>query len=93
MNPGKQPSGVPYEAMRAAIDAQTAMFRTFFMPPKANKEAVAVMRDAIVSLWKDQEFIRDYAKAVRRIRCWCPARMAKRSWRAWPRSGPRSGRS
>jgi tripartite-type tricarboxylate transporter receptor subunit TctC len=62
---GKKPSGVAYEAMRAAIDAQTAMFRTFFMPPKANKEAVAIMRAAIVSLWKDQAFIKDYAKAVR----------------------------
>ena len=65
VNPGKKPSGVPYQAMRAALDAQTAMFRTFFMPPKANKEAVATMRAAIVSLWKDQNFIRDYAKAVR----------------------------
>ncbi len=65
VNPGKKPSGVPYEAMRAAIDAQTAMFRTFFMPPKANKEAVATMRAAIESLWKDQAFIKDYAKAVR----------------------------
>lgn len=65
VNPGKKPSGVPYDAMRAALDAQTAMFRTFFMPPKANKEAVAVMRAAIESLWKDQNFIKDYAKAVR----------------------------
>jgi hypothetical protein len=65
VNPGKQPSGVPYQAMRAAIDAQTAMFRTFFMPPKANKEAVSVMRAAIESLWKDQAFIKNYAKAVR----------------------------
>lgn len=65
VNPGKKPSGVPYNAMRAAIDAQTAMFRTFFMPPKANKEAVATMRQAILSLWKDQNFLRDYAKAVR----------------------------
>ena len=65
VNPGKKPSGVPYEAMRAAIDAQTAMFRTFFMPPKANKEAIAIMRAAIESLWKDQNFIKDYAKAVR----------------------------
>ena len=65
VNGGKKPSGVPYDAMRAALDAQTAMFRTFFMPPKANKEAVATMRAAIESLWKDQNFIKDYAKAVR----------------------------
>ncbi len=62
---GQKPSGVPYQAMRAAIDAQTAMFRTFFMPPKANKEAVNVLRGAVESLWKDQEFIKAYAKAVR----------------------------
>jgi len=65
VNSGKKPSGVSYEAMRSAIDAQTAMFRTFFMPPKANKEAVTIMRAAIESLWKDQAFIKDYAKAVR----------------------------
>jgi hypothetical protein len=65
VNPGKKPSGVPYEAMRAAVDAQTAVFRTFFMPPKANKEAVNTMRAAVESLWKDQNFIKDYAKAVR----------------------------
>lgn len=62
---GNKPSGIPYEAMRAAVDAQTAVFRTFFMPPKANKEAVTTMRAAIESLWKDQNFIKDYAKAVR----------------------------
>ncbi len=65
VNPGKKPSGVPYQAMRAAIDAQTAMFRTFFMPPKTNKAAVVTMRAAIESLWKDEAFLKDYAKAVR----------------------------
>lgn len=65
VNSGKKPSGIPYEAMRAAIDAQTAMFRTFFMPPKANKEAVATMRAAVIALWKDPEFIKAYSKAVR----------------------------
>ena len=91
VNPGKKPSGVPYQAMRAAIDAQTAMFRTFFMPPKANKEAVAIMRAAVESLWKDQNFIRDYAKAVRSD----PVLVSGRGWRGdhgepWPRSGPTS---
>jgi tripartite-type tricarboxylate transporter receptor subunit TctC len=65
VKPGQKPSGVPYEAMRAAVDAQTAMFRTFFMPPKANKESIGIMRAAIESLWKDQNFIKDYAKVVR----------------------------
>jgi hypothetical protein len=62
---GQKPSGVSYQAMRAAVDAQTAMFRTFFMPPKANKEAVNILRGAVEALWKDQDFIKAYAKAVR----------------------------
>ena len=65
VNGGKKPTGVAYEAMRSAIDAQTAMFRTFFMPPKANKEAISTMRAAIVALWKDKAFIADYSKAVK----------------------------
>ena len=52
--------------MRAAIDAQTAMFRTFFMPPKANKEAISTMRAAIVSPYgRTRRSSRDYSKAVR----------------------------
>jgi len=62
---GQKPSGVPYEAMRAAIDSQTAMFRTFFMPPKAPKAHVDTMRAAIAALWKDPQFIADYTKVVR----------------------------
>lgn len=62
---GQKPSGVAYEALRAAVDAQTAVFRTFFMPPKAPQEAVSTMRAAIVALWKDPQFIRDYSKVVR----------------------------
>ncbi len=65
LNGGKKPSGIAYEAMRSAIDAQTAVFRTFFMPPKANKEAVTIMRAAINDLWKNKQFISDYAKVVK----------------------------
>jgi hypothetical protein len=41
------------------------MFRTALMPPKTTGEAVTVMRAAFVELWKDQNFIRDYAKVVK----------------------------
>ena len=41
------------------------MFRTALMPPKTPHEAVAVMRAAFVDLWKDRDFIRDYANIVK----------------------------
>jgi tripartite-type tricarboxylate transporter receptor subunit TctC len=65
VNGGKKPSGIEYETMRTAIDAQTALFRTLFMPPKAPKEAADVLKTAVVELWKDPNFIRDYAKVVK----------------------------
>jgi hypothetical protein len=62
---GKKPSGILHEALRAAADAQLAMFRTAVMPPKAPEEAVAVMRSAFVELWQDPRFIRDYSNIVK----------------------------
>jgi hypothetical protein len=62
---GKKPSGLAYDAMRAVVNAQTSMFRTAFMPPKTPDQAVSVMREAFVSLWRDKKFIADYAKVVR----------------------------
>jgi tripartite-type tricarboxylate transporter receptor subunit TctC len=62
---GKKPAGISYEAMRVVTNAQTAMFRTFFMPPKAPQEAASIMRAALVELWKNPKFISDYAKAVK----------------------------
>jgi tripartite-type tricarboxylate transporter receptor subunit TctC len=62
---GKRPSGILYEALRAAADAQLAMFRTAVMPPKAPDEAVRVMRSAFVELWQDPQFIRDYSNIVK----------------------------
>jgi hypothetical protein len=35
------------------------------MPPKAPKEAADVLKTAMVELWKDPNFIRDYAKVVK----------------------------
>jgi hypothetical protein len=62
---GGKPSGLEYETLRLIVDAQTAMFRTVFMPPKAPKEAVEIMRTAFVELWKDPRFMNDYAKVVK----------------------------
>ena len=35
------------------------------MPPKAPQEAVDTMRSALIDLWKNPQFISDYAKAVK----------------------------
>ena len=54
-----------YEALRAALDPQLAMFRVAMMPPKTSDEAVAVMRTAFVELWKNPQFMADYSKIVK----------------------------
>ena len=64
-NDGKKPSGFSYEVLRASSDPLVAMFRTALMPPKSPDEAVAVMRAAFVDLWKNPQFIRDYANVVK----------------------------
>ena len=65
VNGGKKPSGFQYEVLRASSDPLVAMFRTAMMPPKTPDEAVAVMRAAFVDLWKNPQFIRDYANVVK----------------------------
>ena len=62
---GKEPSGLLYEVLRASSDPLLAMFRTALMPPKAAPEAVAALRAAFTELWKDKDFIRDYANVVK----------------------------
>jgi tripartite-type tricarboxylate transporter receptor subunit TctC len=62
---GKKPSGFTYEVLRASSDPLVAMFRTALMPPKTPDEAVAIMRTAFVEMWKDENFIRDYAKVLK----------------------------
>jgi len=54
-----------YEVLRAVADPQLAMFRVAMMPPKASEEALAVMRTAFTELWKDRQFLADYARAVK----------------------------
>jgi hypothetical protein len=41
------------------------MFRTALLPPKTTGEPVTIMRAAFVDLWKDRDFIRDYANVVK----------------------------
>jgi tripartite-type tricarboxylate transporter receptor subunit TctC len=65
VNGGKKPSGFTYEVLRAGSDPLVAMFRTALMPPKTVPEAVDIMRAAFVDLWKNPEFIRDYANVVK----------------------------
>ena len=65
VNDGKKPSGYLYEVLRASSDQLVAMFRTALMPPKSAPEAVTIMRAAFVDLWKDRDFIRDYANIVK----------------------------
>lgn len=61
----KKPSGFLYEVLRTSSDPLVAMFRTALMPPKTSGEAVTIMRAAFVDLWKDRDFIRDYANVVK----------------------------
>jgi hypothetical protein len=41
------------------------MFRVSLMPPKASGEAVATMRAAFISMWKDPKFLADYSKVIK----------------------------
>ena len=65
VNDGKKPSGFMYEVLRASSDPLVAMFRIAMMPPKANPEAVAIMRTAFVEMWKDPAFIKDYSNIIK----------------------------
>jgi len=53
-----------YQAMRAASDPQLAMFRVAVLPPKAPADLVATMRAGFDELWKDQDFLKDYARVL-----------------------------
>jgi tripartite-type tricarboxylate transporter receptor subunit TctC len=62
---GRLPSGFSYEVLRAFSDPLAAMFRTALMPPKTPNDVVAIMRAAFVEMWKDPQFLRDYANIVK----------------------------
>ena len=62
---GKSLAGdIRYEALRAASDPQLAMFRVAAMPPKTPADIVTLMRTAFNDLWKDQQFLADYARVL-----------------------------
>jgi hypothetical protein len=62
---GKPPSGIKYEALKAANMSSTNMTRMFLMPPKAPAESIAILRKAFDSLSKDQDFLVDAISVMR----------------------------
>ncbi len=62
---GKLPSGIKYDALKAANISSTNMTRMVLMPPKTPPEGIATLRRAFTSLAKDQEFLEDAVKTMR----------------------------
>jgi tripartite-type tricarboxylate transporter receptor subunit TctC len=62
---GKLPSGIKYEALKAANMSSTNMTLMVLMPPKVPVETVAILRKAFDSLSRDQDFLQDAITAMR----------------------------
>jgi len=62
---GKSPSGVKYEALKAANMSSTNMQRAFLLAPGSPATATAAMRQAVEGLAKDEEFLADAKKIMR----------------------------
>jgi tripartite-type tricarboxylate transporter receptor subunit TctC len=62
---GKPPSGIKYEALKAANMSSTNMTRMVLLPPKAPPETVAILRKAFDALSRDQDFLQDAIGAMR----------------------------
>ena len=62
---GKAPTGIKYEALKAANMASQNLNRVALLPPGSPPEAIATMRQAFASLAKDEEFIADAKKVMR----------------------------
>lgn len=62
---GKLPSGIKYEALKAANMSSTNMTRMVLMPPKTPPEAIMTLRKAFESLSKDQDFLQDSIATMR----------------------------
>jgi tripartite-type tricarboxylate transporter receptor subunit TctC len=62
---GKAPSGVKYEALKAANMSSTNMQRTFTLAPGSPEAAAAAMRRAVEALSRDEEFLADAKKVMR----------------------------
>jgi tripartite-type tricarboxylate transporter receptor subunit TctC len=62
---GKLPSGIKYEALKAANMSSTNMTRMFLMPPKAPPETIGILRKAFDSLSRDQDFLQEAIGTMR----------------------------
>jgi tripartite-type tricarboxylate transporter receptor subunit TctC len=62
---GKSPSGLKYEALKAANMSSTNMTRMIVLPPAAPAEAIATLRQGFVGLAKDSDFIGEAQKTMR----------------------------
>ena len=62
---GKTPSGIKYEALKAANMASQNMNRVALLPPGSPPAAVNALRQAFASLAKDEEFIGEAKKVMK----------------------------
>jgi hypothetical protein len=62
---GKMPSGIKYDALKAANMSSTNMTRLIMLPPNSPAEAITTLRQAIVSLSKDSDFNAEAMKVMR----------------------------
>src|SRR5215475_4661378 len=62
---GKPPSGIKYDALKAANIASGNMARVALMPPGSPPEAVVALRHAFAALSTDEEFIADAKKVMK----------------------------
>jgi hypothetical protein len=64
--PRKKLAGqIAYDALRALVDPQLAMFRVAVTPPKARPEAIATLRAAFTEMWKNPQFLADYSRIIK----------------------------
>jgi tripartite-type tricarboxylate transporter receptor subunit TctC len=62
---GNPPTGIKYEALKAANMASQNLNRVALLPPNSPNESILVMRQAFTSLAKDEEFIAEAKKVMR----------------------------
>ncbi|HME62883.1 MAG TPA: hypothetical protein VKH62_16695, partial [Candidatus Binatia bacterium] len=62
---GKLPSGIKYEALKAANMSSTNMTRMVLMPPKSPPETITILRKAFDALSRDQDFLQEAIATMR----------------------------
>jgi tripartite-type tricarboxylate transporter receptor subunit TctC len=62
---GKAPTGIKYEALKAANMASQNLSRVALLPPGSPQEAIATLRQAFGALSNDEEFIAEAKKVMR----------------------------